>query len=193
MSKNLLTASQIKSATYHLSGKLKEKPRRHNDGEGLYLIAFKSGLKSWRYNYSFTGRQQTIVYGSYPDLSLSEARESHREALKLKMQGINPAERKQIEKLCADTFQIIATEWIAHKFDDWAVKTKTRKLQLLRDFINPAFGDRPIREIEPPEILQLLRKIEKMGKRETAHKTKETISLIFRYAVFEGKVERDKT
>ena len=107
MARNLLTASQIKNATSNPDGK----PKRHNDGGGLYLIAFKSGLRSWRYNYSFAGKQQTIGYGSYPDLSLSEAREFHRESLKLKGRGINPAEQKQKEKykLGTDSFQAVAT------------------------------------------------------------------------------------
>ena len=74
MAKNLLKASQIKSATCHPNGR----PKKHNDGEGLYLQVFKSGAKSFRYDFKFAGKYKTLVYGSYPDLSLSEARDLHR-------------------------------------------------------------------------------------------------------------------
>ena len=83
MAKNLLTASQVKSATCHPNAK----PKRYNDGAEV-PDCFKSGLKSWRYNYLFNGKQGTIVHSSYPDVSLAEAREIHTEALIQKNIGI---------------------------------------------------------------------------------------------------------
>jgi hypothetical protein len=65
MAKNILKASQIKSATCRSDGK----PKEHNDGEGLYLKAFKNGAKSFRYDFKFAGKYQTLVHGSYPDCS----------------------------------------------------------------------------------------------------------------------------
>ena len=191
MAKNLLKASQIKSATCHPNGR----PKKHNDGEGLYLQVFKSGAKSFRYDFKFAGKYKTLVYGSYPDLSLSEARDLHREALKLKRQGINPAERKQTEKykIDNDSFKLVAEEWYQQKSDVWSKATQIKKLQYLRDYINPSLGNRPIADIEPPEVLYGLRKIEKAGKIETAHRVKQTISQILRYGVATGRCKRDVT
>ena len=189
MARNLLTASQIKNTTYNPNGK----PKRYNDGEGLYLIVFKSGLKSWRYNYSFNARQQTITYGSYPSLSLSEARDLHLEALKLKRQGISPAEQKQKEKYKLDvlSFRTIADEWFNHH--EMSKRTTEKREYYINQYINPFIGDRAINEVEPPEILYLLRKIEKAGKVATAHRVKTTISQILRYAVATGRCKRDIT
>ncbi len=149
MAKNLLTASQARSAIFYLNGK----PRKYNDGAGLYLICFKSGLKSWRYNYSFNGKQGTIVHGSYPDLSLSDVREIHRETLIEKNKGINPAEQKQKVKYKLNThsFSIVADEWIELKKHEWADKTLHKKNQHLKDHILPYIGGNPVNEIEPPE------------------------------------------
>lgn len=195
MAKNLLKASTVASSTHHTSGKLKGKPKRYNDGGGLYLIVFKSGLKSWRYNYLFNKKQQTITYGSYPSMSLSEARDAHREAVNLKNQGINPAEKKQLEKYKVNTFtfSVVAKEWYEQNQHTWAKSTATKKAQYLQDYINPFIGDRAANEIEPPEILYLLKKIEKVGKVGTAHRVKQTISQIIRYAVATGRAKRDIT
>jgi len=191
MAKNLLTASQIKSATCRADGR----PKKHNDGEGLYLKVFKSGAKSFRYDFKFTGKYQTLVYGSYPELSLSEVRELHREALKLKGQGINPAEQKQKEKYKVDkaSFQIVADEWYQHDYDRKAKRTVEKRAYYLKEYINPFIGNKAINEVEPPEILYLLRKIEKAGKISTAHRVKTTISQILRYAVATGRCKRDVT
>ena len=195
MARDLLRASQIENATHHLTGKLKGKPKRYNDGGGLYLIVFKSGLKSWRYNYTFNGKQQTITYGSYPSLSLSEAREKHREALKLKNQGKNPAEEKQKEKYKVNnfSFSVVAEEWFKQYQHTWASRTVDKKAQYLKDYINPYIGNTPTNQLEPPEILYALRKIEKSGKLDTAHRVKQTISQILRYAVATGRAKRDVT
>ncbi len=83
MAKNILRASQAKSAKCKSNGK----PKKHNDGEGLYLICFKSGLKSWRYDYTFNDKRQTLTYGSYPDFSLSAVRELHSDSLVLRGKG----------------------------------------------------------------------------------------------------------
>ncbi len=189
---NLLTASQIKSATHNVSN---GRPKRYNDGGGLYLIVFKSGLKSWKYNFLFSGSQRTITYGSYPDLSLAEARELHREAVNKKNQGINPAEQKQKDKYKTDeySFSKIAEEWYQQNVHTWAKRTADKKQQFLRDYINPHIGNRAVNELEPPEILYAIRRVEETGKLDTAHRVKQTISQVLRYAVATGKTKRDIT
>lgn len=191
MAKHLLTASTVKYATPHENGK----PKKYNDGGGLYLIVFKSGLKSWRYNYTFAGKQQTVTFGNYPELTLSLARDAHTEALNNKRMGINPAEKKQRDKYKTGmvSFKMAAEQWYETNVDQWAERTASKKAQQLRDYVYPFVGSVPVNEVKPPEILNLLRKIENTGKRETAHRVKQTIGQILRYAVSNHWVERDFT
>lgn len=191
MAKFLLKDSQLPKACPHSSGK----PKKYNDGQGLHLKVFKSGLKSWRYDYKFNDKYKTLTYGAYAEISLSKARELHAEALKLKAQGIDPAEQKQKEKYKHDvlSFEVVADEWYQQNAHTWAKRTADKKAQFIKRYINPFIGKTAVNEIEPPEILYALRKIEASGKLDTAHRVKQTTSQILRYAVATGRAKRDVT
>ncbi len=69
------------------------------DGGGLYLEILPTGSKKWRYKYSYLGKEKNITLGSYPEVSLQEARDNHRNAHKLVADGHNPLEIKEREIL----------------------------------------------------------------------------------------------
>jgi hypothetical protein len=71
-----------------------EKPRRYTDGGGMYLEVRANGSKLWRYAYRYDGRRKLLALGSYPDVSLSEARRRHQETRKQLAQGSTPPQRK---------------------------------------------------------------------------------------------------
>jgi hypothetical protein len=79
-----LTDTEIRRA------KTKTSACRMSDGGGLYLFVTPPGGKLWRWKYRFEGREKLMSFGSYPDVSLSLARERHVEARKLLATGTDP-------------------------------------------------------------------------------------------------------
>lgn len=100
-----------------------------------------------------------LALGNYPLVTLAEARSKCDDARKLVSEGINPTQAKQLDKIrkaneSANTFQIIAKEWLQMK--DWADVTKYRRLDMLERIVFPSIGALPIREITSHHILKIL-------------------------------------
>jgi integrase len=85
----------------------------------------------------------------------------------------------------------VATEWYETKMGDKSDSHRDRTLRLLKNDLYPPLGSRPINQIEPPELLMALRKIEARGAVDMAHRAKQTAGQVFRYAVATGRAERD--
>lgn len=169
------------------------------DGGGLHLFVSPKGAKVFRFRYRIHGREKLISLGAYPDVKLAEAREKRTEMRRLVAKGIDPSEKRQAEKAAtANTFKAIAEEWLsamgkARKDGRAAMSASTiekvrRRLEL---YIYPTLGNRPIATITAPDLLQALRRIEKLGKHDTAHRTKAAAGRVFRYAIATGRAERD--
>ena len=157
------------------------------------LHARPTGGASWCWNYTrpTDGKGDTIVYGPFPLIGLSEARDLHDAARKLVLTGIDPKERAREEKRAtADTFAQVAERYLA-KQTQLRPRTIAKARWQLREFLNPEIGQKPINEISAKQLLAALRKIEARGKIETAHKTKELAGRIFGFAVAEGIAEHN--
>lgn len=174
------------------------KPTRSmSDGGGLYLLVKETG-KFWRYNYRMDGKQKTLSIGSFPEITLKEARTRHEEARALLARGVDPSSHKQATKGArlaesANTFQAVAMEWIVKFTADQVQEHIDRQKRRLERHVFPYIGGRIIGELEPPDILAVLRRIEAAGTLETAHRVKTIIGQIFRYAVATGRAVRDQT
>ena len=169
-----------------------EKPQKLFDGNGLFLFVAPSGAKSWRLKYRFQGREKLLTLGTYPQLSLKEARERAAGARKQLDRGTDPsAEKKARTQSVQLTFEAVALEWLANQKDVWSEDYSNMTLQRLERNIFPFLGSRPIHEITPPELLAVLRKIEFRGAVNQAHRVREICSLVFRYAIASGRAERD--
>ena len=180
------------------NAKPSEKPRKLADGNGLYLEIAPNGSKYWRMKYSFNGKESRLSFGVYPHVSLAEAREKRRLAKKMLEEGKNPNEEKRIEKLerkisYENNFENIAREWHKEKYPTWKPGHAERILTRLEKDIFPSLGARPIKAIKPIEILAAIRGVEERGAHDLAHRTMQTCSQVFRYAVATGRVERDLT
>jgi len=107
-----LTVTAINAA------KARDKAYKLADSLGLYLLVAPSGGRLWRMNYRFLGRQKTLSFGNYPDVSLAKAREKRSEAREALADGRDPAEvrkekvREQRAK-AEETFRAIADEWFS--------------------------------------------------------------------------------
>ena len=80
------------------NAKPKDKPYKLSDGFGLYLEVLPTGGRSWRWKYRFAGKEKRLVFGTYPDVSLADAREKREADRKLLAQGIDPGAQKQDAK-----------------------------------------------------------------------------------------------
>ena len=146
---------------------------RFADTAGLYLEVSPAGSKRWFWKTYADGKEGRMALGSYPSITLSEARKA-RDAAKLhKSEGRNPVELRKMQKLRAirpegDTFKAVALEWYSKQAPQWSPSHAARSLrQLERDLI-PWIGARPIADIHAMELLAALQKVEERGALETA-------------------------
>ncbi len=195
----------------------KESPYRLTDGDGLFLLVQPSGSKLWRWNYRFDGKQQTMSYGVYPNVSLKEARINHTAARALLHQGVNPVTEKKKNKehrqartmagiikapaspsftaegvpLAVGSFAWVEAQW----YNKWAADKDARHAGQVADRIErdilPQLGHRPIAEIEAPEIAAVALAIEERGALDLAHRSINTMSQIFRFGITRGYCRRN--
>ena len=187
-----LTHFDIKNA------KPAEKPYKLFDGGGLYLLVQPSGNKFWRLKYRFLGTERVLSFGAYPLFSLAEMRAKRDEAKKLIASGTDPNVKKKLDRIAAETaaqntFSLIADEFLANMIANGAsAATITKNTWLLKDIAAP-IANRPIAEITPAEILDLLKRVEKSGRRETARRLRGTIGAVFRLAIVTMRTTSDPT
>ncbi len=173
-----------------------EKPLKISDGGGLFLLIQPTGSKLWRMAYRFQHKQKTLAFGAYPVVSLKDARAKRDGAKELLAKGSDPGEIKRIEKrnakiAVANTFEEIAREWFNARRAGWTVGYSDRLLRRLEADLFPRIGLRPISEIEPLELLDCIRVVEKRGAVELAKRLLQSCGQIFRYAVASGRAFRD--
>jgi len=175
-----------------------KKQKKLGDSGGLYLLVKPSG-KYWRLKYRFANREKVLALGVYPTVSLKEARDKRDGAKKLLGQNVDPSQKKQTEKRKAEvkskelSFGGVASEWMAKKSTAWAANTISNNQSKLDRHILPWIGSLPVADIEGPDILALVRRVEECGYIETAHRVKMLCSRIFRYGIATGIVKYDPT
>jgi integrase len=188
----MLTATAINNA------KPKEKPYKLADEKGLYLFVQVGGGKLWRFDYRFDGKRKTLALGSYPDLSLADVRNKRDDARKLLANDTDPGETKKAAKASkigalANSLEVVAREWAISYFTNKSASHKERTVRRLESYVFPWLGSKPISEITAPQILEVIKRIENLNKLETAHRTLQATSQVFRHAVQTGRALRDPT
>lgn len=172
------------------------KPYKLTDSQGLYLEVMPHGSKLWRWKFRFNGKEKRLAFGTYPAISLQEARELRDKARKTLTTGTDPSFAKKEEKRqralnAGNTFESIAREWHKNNLVRWSEGHGKTTLHRLETDIFPDIGYRPIRDISAPELLDALRVIEKRGAHEIAHRALQTCGQIFRYAIATGRADRN--
>ena len=170
------------------------KPEKLFDERGLYLLVAPTGGKWWRLKYRFEGKEKLLSLGTYPDTPLSKAREKRDEARRLIAEGIDPSAHRQAVKAArtdANSFEAVAREWHTKFSPKWTEKHAARILRRLERDVFPWIGKRPVREVNAPDLLTTMRRIEARGAIETAHRALRDAGQVFRYAVATGRAERD--
>lgn len=180
------------------AAKPKAKPYKLTDGEGLHLQVETGGSKLWRFRYRFEGREKMLSFGAFPQVTLAQARKKRDDARSLLADGTDPAQQRRDDKIAAaiaasNTFGTIAAEYIERlQREGAAASTVSKNKWLLEDLAAP-LSKRPVSEIKPAEILQLLQRIEKSGRRDTARRLRGVIGSVFRFAIVTLRAEHDPT
>lgn len=174
------------------------KPQRLFDGLGLYLEVAPGGGKWWRFKYRYDGKEKRLSFGVYPEVSLKEARDKRDEARRKLRDRIDPGAARKAEKQtrlanAENSFEAVAREWHAKFTKELSPSHAARNMRRLEVHVFPYIGNRPTMELEPPEVLQVLQRIENKGHIETAHRVKSIIGQVMRWAVVTSRAKRDPT
>ena len=181
----MLTATAIQKA------KPTEKQYRLADERGLVLLVRPNGSKLWQLRYRHGGKEKTASLGQYPDVSLSEARAKRDEQRKLIAAGNDPVtvkrEQRQAKAAASEhTFEVVARQWFQH----WSGSKNPRHagyvLARLEADVFPAIGSRPVSEILAPELVSMVKAIEKRGAFDIAKRCLQMTGQIFRHAIAHG-------
>lgn len=183
-----LTDMAIKKA------KPREKVYSLGDGNGLSLIVEPNGSKGWRFRYQFNGKSKMISLGIYPVITLNEAREKRDDARRLVANGTDPAEARKEERNKAsgqseNTFKKITLEWFNGRKDRWSEGYRDDMMEAFENDVFPYIGDRPIAEIKPLELLEVLSIMEKRGVTEKLKKVRQRCGEVWKYAIITGRAE----
>ena len=176
---------------------------RHADGGGLFLEVIAGGRKRWLYRYRIKKdekwNENTLILGDYPTLTLAKARIEHMRQKAILAAGGNPStarkeartaarqKEEQQEAVKANSFQTIALEWIALQEPRWSASHTQATRNTLQANVFPYLGDTPVDKINPPDVLEIIRRIEDRGCGEMAAKTLQRIRCVCRYAVQTGR------
>lgn len=170
--------------------------RKLSDGNGLVLLVYPNGSKYWTFRYRYLGKEKSLSLGIYPTVGLAEARTKLSDARKLLSSGQDPSEARKAVKRQAvisagNSFEAVAREWVAAKSPAWTPRYAEFVVRRLEKDIFPRLGARPIKEITAPELLSVVRIIEKRGALELAHRMLQCCGQVFMYGIATGRAERN--
>jgi integrase len=172
------------------------KPVKLSDGKGMYLLVSPTGSKLWRWKYRVLGKEKVMALGAYGDVSLAQARDAMVEARKILATGADPMVKRKADKVASRTaainsFEAVARAWWAH----WKpARSEQHAGQVMRRFeanVFPYIGARPVSEILAPELVAMLKAIEKRGVNDLAKRALQTSGQVFRYAIAHGLAKRN--
>lgn len=187
---SMLTEAAIKAA------KPAPAPYKLSDRNGLHLLVTPAGSKLWRWKYRFAGKEKLMAFGAYPLIALRQAREAHEDARRLLAAGADPMEARKAAKVerrlaAENSFAVVAQLW----WEGWkSARSDSHTdyvLRRLKADVFPAIGSRPVADIQPLELVRMMKKIEARGALDIAKRALQTCGQIFRYAIANGLSSRN--
>jgi integrase len=179
-----------------INAKPRDKSYLLSDGDGLHLQIYTTGSRLWRLRFRFRGKANMLSLGAFPAVSLKEAREKRDQIKKQIAAGIDPSLRRKLDKIsaaAADTFGGIADEYLANLEANGAADITIKKNRWLLEELAAPIRNRPVAEIVPAELLDILKKVEASGRRDTAHRLRSVMGAVFRLAVATLRATNDPT
>ena len=196
--KHKLTELSIKQAIKKANSSTKT--IKISDGGGMYLQIQPNGSKYWRMNCRINGKQITLSFGLWPDVSIAQARMMQEDSKESIGKGINPIEEKreqsklQLEEMLVkeskedilkNTFKKVSHEWYKRQTLNWTEKHASDVINSLKYHVYPDLGEKPISSITKQDVIASLRKIEAEGMHETCYRVRQRLEAIFDYAEIE--------
>ena len=186
----MLTDTRIKTA------KPQPKLYKLTDERGLHLSVYPTGSKLWQLRYRIEGKERTASLGKYPEVSLAEARDKRDQMRKLVANGIDPVQSQKVAKEAkklaqAHSFEAVARTW----FEGWRAARSPRHaeyvIRRLEADVFPLIGSRPVSEIQAPELVKMMKAIQRRGALDIAKRCYQMTGQVFRYAIAHGIAERN--
>ncbi|RLZ26454.1 tyrosine-type recombinase/integrase [Proteus mirabilis] len=179
----MLTDTKLRSL------KPQDKLYKVSDRDGLYVAVTKSGVISFRYDYRFNGRRETVTFGRYSadGITLAEARAELIEAKRLLNAGISPASKKR-DGIESKKIGTVFKDYTVNFLNDaqYADSTRAMKEAIIEKEIYPVFGKLQLEEITTPRLRALCEKIKDRGAKVTALQVREIVGSVFTYAIDRG-------
>ena len=173
--------------------------QKESDGDGLYAyIGPKSKSVSWQMAYRFAGKQKTLSFGRYPEVSLADARRRCFEARALLEKGIDPGAVKKSEKEAAiaveqansQTFEVIANQWFEKEYASSPPST-SKKIRWHLTILFSHIGDRPFSQLERKDIVAAIFPTQERGCLDTAHRLAQIANSVCLFAWGLGCTDRN--
>lgn len=172
--------------------KIKDKTYKLSDGQGLYLVVKDNGTKFFRYDYTFQNKRKSMSFGTYPDLSLKEARIKRDETKKLLLEKIDPIEYKNNNiPTLSYTFKVIAENWLYKMQSEWKPITHQKSKVRLEQHAYPFIGHVNIKDITRLDILKIIDHMQEQDIYELTSRVLNNIERIYKYAVTYGLAEHN--
>ena len=185
----MLTTVQIRSL------KPAARPFKVPDVDGLFLIVQPSGALLWRFRYKVLGHERKLSLGSFPELSLQQARKKRDEARAQLVDGIDPVEEKRQRRIAAElaaqtTFGLVAEEYIQKMEREGRSPATIKKARWFLELLD-GIAKRPIASVTPHELLDVLKRVERRGHHETALRLRSFAGRVFRYGFATLRTEKN--
>ncbi|MCT7512569.1 tyrosine-type recombinase/integrase [Aliarcobacter cryaerophilus] len=181
-----LTELELKKAAVK-----EDKDYNLSDGDGLYFIVRKNGSKFFRLDFRYGGKRLSMSLGTYPKISLKEARDKKDECKKLLSENINPISEKRVKKSSESlTLGMIIDEWLELRAKSSSEATVTQNRRMLKNITN-WLGNIAIKDIKRVDIINILEKIQNKGIIETAHRLLSLMNKIYMFAVTKEYIEHN--
>lgn len=160
------------------------------DGLHLQLRTTASGCsRTWIYRNQTKGDDRILTLGTYPEMSLQDARLKVSEIKSMIANGVDPWEQRRIEQytenhgIAPDSFKSVAKEWFSKTKCNLTEGQKKRIWASLEKDVFPYIGPLSVKDIKPNQIVNIARRIESRGVYETCHRTISRIREVFDYSI----------
>ncbi|BES84523.1 prophage integrase IntA [Pectobacterium araliae] len=185
-----LTNTEVKAA------KAIDKELSLHDGGGLLLFVKPSGTKTWRFRYYHpqTKKRTTLTFGSYPAISLADARQMREAAKALLEKNIDPQfhqqqQREQEQAINLNTFAKVSADWYEVKKSQPLAENTIKDIwRSLEKYVFPFIGTLPITQLTARHFITALEPIQASGKLETVKRVSQRINEVMDYAVNSGLI-----
>lgn len=159
---------------------------RFTDAGSLYLEVAPSGSKRWFWKYLFAGAEKRLALGSYPTVTLKDARLARDAARAVQATGNDPAQQRRVEKIlartsAATTYEAVARELHKKKAPGWSDSHARQWLRCQEKDLFPFIGSLPLASITPPVLLAALERVSDRGATQMVHDLREYAGQVFSY------------